>query len=266
MKNASIIVLGLLLVMTGLTAGAASLAPDSPRVGTNEAVANAIAHPDRPSQDREQDSHRKPAEILDFVGVGRDMHVMDVFSAGGYYTELLARVVGPEGRVIAYNNPPYARFAEKGIAARYAGDRLPNVRQVTSTIEDLDLEPASLEAAIFIMSYHDLYWRPADGSWPPTDPALLLGKLHAALKPGGVIVVQDHVATAGGDTAEVVDKLHRIDPAVVKADFAKAGFTLDGESDVLAHPDDAHTIMVFDEAIRGKTDQFLFRFRKPATE
>ncbi|HSW34288.1 MAG TPA: hypothetical protein VLH36_11820, partial [Steroidobacteraceae bacterium] len=89
MKNASIIVLGLLLVMTGLTAGAASLAPDSPRVGTNEAVANAIAHPDRPSQDREQDSHRKPAEILDFVGVGRDMHVMDVFSAGGYYTELL---------------------------------------------------------------------------------------------------------------------------------------------------------------------------------
>jgi predicted methyltransferase len=266
MKNASIIVLGLLLVMTGLTAGAASLAPDSPRVGTNEAVANAIAHPDRPSQDREQDSHRKPAEILDFVGVGRDMHVMDVFSAGGYYTELLARVVGPEGRVIAYNNPPYARFAEKGIAARYAGDRLPNVRQVTSTIEDLDLEPASLEAAIFIMSYHDLYWRPADGSWPPTDPALLLGKLHAALKPGGVIVVQDHVATAGGDTAEVVDKLHRIDPAVVKADFAKAGFTLDGESDVLAHPDDAHTIMVFDEAIRGKTNQFLFRFRKPATE
>ena len=194
------------------------------------------------------------------------MHVMDVFSAGGYYTELLARVVGPAGRVIAYNNPPYARFAEKGIAARYAGDRLPNVRQVTSTIEDLELAPASLDAAIFVMSYHDLYWRPADGSWPPTDPALLLGKLHAALKPGGVIVVQDHVATAGGDTAEVVDKLHRIDPAVVKADFAKAGFTLDGESDVLAHPDDAHTIMVFDEAIRGKTDQFLFRFRKPATE
>lgn len=266
MKNVSTTVLGLLLVMTGLTAGAASLAPDSPRVGTNEAVANAIAHPDRPSQDREQDSNRKPAEILDFVGVGRDLHVMDVFSAGGYYTELLARVVGPEGRVIAYNNPPYARFAEKGIAARYAGDRLPNVRQVTSTIEDLELAPASLDAAIFIMSYHDLYWRPADGSWPPTDPALLLGKLHAALKPGGVIVVQDHVATAGGDAAEVVDKLHRIDPAVVKGDFLKAGFTLDGESDLLAHPDDAHTTLVFDESIRGKTDQFLFRFRKPAKE
>ena len=98
--------------------------------------------------------------------------------------------------MIAYNNTPYARFAEKGIAARYAGDRLPNVQQVTSAIEELELVPASLDAAVFIMSYHDLYWRPADGSWPPTDAAQLLGKLHAAL---------------------------------------------------LAHPDDAHTALVFDE-------------------
>jgi predicted methyltransferase len=230
------------------------------------AIDAAIASPERPAADRDQDERRKARNVLEFSGVESGMTILDAFSAGGYYTELLSRLVGPAGKVIAYNNPPYAKFAEKGIAARYAGDRLPNVRQVTSTIEELELAPASLDAVIFVMSYHDLYWRPADGSWPPTDPALLLGKLHAALKPGGVIVVQDHVATAGGDTAEVVDKLHRIDPAVVKADFAKAGFTLDGESDVLAHPDDAHTIMVFDEAIRGKTDQFLFRFRKPATE
>jgi predicted methyltransferase len=230
------------------------------------AIDAAIASPERPAADRDQDERRKARNVLEFSGVESGMTILDAFSAGGYYTELLSRLVGPAGKVIAYNNPPYAKFAEKGIAARYAGDRLPNVRQVTSTIEELELAPASLDAVIFVMSYHDLYWRPADGSWPPTDPALLLGKLRAALKPGGVIVVQDHVATAGGDTAEVVDKLHRIDPAVVKADFAKAGFTLDGESDVLAHPDDAHTIMVFDEAIRGKTDQFLFRFRKPATE
>jgi len=230
------------------------------------AIDAAIASPERPAADRDQDERRKARNVLEFSGIESGMTVLDAFSAGGYYTELLARVVGPEGQVIAFNNPPYARFAEKGIAARYAGDRLPNVRQVTSTIEELELAPASLDAVIFVMSYHDLYWRPADGSWPPTDPAQLLAKLHAALKPGGVIVVQDHVAAAGGDTAAVVDKLHRIDPAVVKADFARAGFSLDGESDVLAHPDDAHTAMVFDEAIRGKTDQFLFRFRKTATE
>jgi predicted methyltransferase len=230
------------------------------------AIDAALASPERPAADRDQDERRKARSVLEFSGIESGMTVLDAFSAGGYYTELLARLVGPAGKVIAYNNPPYAKFAEKGIAARYAGNRLPNVRQVTSTIEELELAPASLDAVIFVMSYHDLYWRPADGSWPPTDPALLLAKLHAALKPGGVIVVQDHVAAAGGDTAAVVDKLHRIDPAVVKADFAKAGFTLDGESDVLAHPDDAHTIMVFDEAIRGRTDQFLFRFRKAAAE
>jgi predicted methyltransferase len=247
--------IGLAIASPGLLAAAQSAAIDA-----------ALASPERSAADRDQDERRKARSVLEFSGIESGMTVLDAFSAGGYYTELLARLVGPAGKVIAYNNPPYAKFAEKGIAARYAGDRLPNVRQVTSTIEELELAPDSLDAVIFVMSYHDLYWRPADGSWPPTDPALLLGKLHAALKPGGVIVVQDHVATAGGDTAVVVDKLHRIDPTVVKADFAKAGFTLDGESDVLAHPDDAHTTLVFDEAIRGKTDQFLFRFRKPATE
>ena len=147
---------------------------------------------------------------------------------------------------------------------RYDGNRLPNVRQVTSSIEDLKLIPASLDAAIFVMSYHDLYWRPTDGSWPATDPMLLLAKLYAALKPGGVVVVQDHVATPGGDPAKVVDSLHRIDPALVKRDFEKAGFVLDGESRLLAHPEDDHSKLVFDDAIRGRTDQFLFRFRKPA--
>ncbi len=230
----------------------------------HEAIATAIADPGRPATDREQDATRKPDEILAFLGVAPGMRVLDAFSAGGYYTELLARIVGSGGEVIAYNNPPYAKFAQKGIAARYVDDRLPNVRQVTSTLEQLELAPASLDAAIFVMSYHDLYWRPADGSWPPTDPSLLLAKLHAALKPGGVIVVQDHVAAPGGEVSEVVDKLHRIDPAVVKRDFERAGFEFEGASDALAHPADDHTINVFNPAIRGKTDQFVFRFRKPS--
>lgn len=243
-------------------AGSATTATDTATPG--QTVAAALADPGRPAADREQDATRKPDEILGFLGVAPDMHVLDALSAGGYYTELLARIVGSGGEVIAYNNPPYARFAQKGIAARYADNRLPNVRQVTSTLEDLELEPASLDAAIFVMSYHDLYWRPADGSWPPTDPSLLLAKLHAALKPGGVILVQDHVAAPGGEVSEVVDKLHRIDPAVVKRDFERAGFEFEAASEALAHPADDHTIGVFNPAIRGKTDQFVFRFRKPS--
>ena len=243
---------------------AQSLADTDVAAANDAAVKAAIASPDRPKADVEQDARRKPAEILGFLGVGPGMNVADMFSAGGYYTELLARTVGVKGQVIAYNNPPYAKFAEKGIAERYAGDRLGNVRQITADIEKLDLAPASLDAAMFIMSYHDLYWRPTDGSWPTTDPALLLAKLYAALKPGSAVLVEDHVANAEGDTSATVDKLHRIDPAVVKRDFEKAGFVFDAESKALAHPDDDHSKLVFDDAIRGKTDQFVYRFRKPA--
>ncbi len=243
-------------------------APAAPAAGptatpVSSAIAAAIADPGRPAADREQDARRKAAELLAFAGIEPGMHVLDAFSAGGYYTELLSRLVGPDGAVIAYNNPPYAKFAAKGIAARYAGDRLPNVTQVTEDLEQLELEPRSLDAVIFVMSYHDLYWRPADGSWPPTDPAQMLAKLHAALKVGGVVIVQDHVAAPGGDTAAVVDALHRIDPEVVKRDFARAGFAFEASSELLAQPRDDHTKLVFDEAIRGRTDQFVFRFRRP---
>jgi len=231
--------------------------------GASAAVEAAIASPDRPEADRAQDERRRAREFLEFTGIARGMTVLDAFAASGYYTELLSRVVGDDGAVIAYNNPAYARFAAKGIEARYAGNRLPNVRQLTAEVGDLDLPPGSLDAAIFVMSYHDLYWRPADGSWTPTDPMQMLRKLHAAMKAGGVVIVQDHVAAPGGSTSEVVDKLHRIDPEVVKRDFKAAGFALEAESPMLAHPDDDHSVGVFDPAIRGRTDQFVFKFRRP---
>jgi len=130
-------------------------------------------------------------------------------------------------------------------------------------VDELQLAPASLDAALFVMSFHDAYWRPADGSWNRTDPDELLRRLHRALKPGAVVVVQDHVASPGGDTAKVVDQLHRIDPAVVRAAFERAGFVFDKASEILARPEDDHSQLVFDESIRGRTDQFIYRFRKP---
>jgi predicted methyltransferase len=237
--------------------------PVDAAVASGAAVAAAIASPDRPKADLERDTVAKPTEVLAFLGVAPGMRAADMFSASGYYTELLARTVGVKGQVIAYNNPPYAKFAEQGIAPRYADGRLGNVRQLTAEVDELQLPPGSLDAALFVMSFHDAYWRPADGTWNRTDPAELLKRLQVALKPGGVVVVQDHVAKAGGDTAKVVDELHRIDPAVVRAEFERAGFAFDGESKVLAHPEDDHSRLVFDESIRGKTDQFIYRFRKP---
>lgn len=227
------------------------------------AVAAALASPDRPEADRAQDERRKAREFLEFVGVGPGMRVLDAFAASGYYTELMSRIVGPGGEVVAYNNPAYARFAAKGIEARYAGNRLPNVRQITVDVNRLELPPGSLDAVIFVMSYHDLYWRPADGSWTPTDPLQMLRILRDALKVGGVVVVQDHVAAPGGEAAAVVDTLHRIDPGTVRRDFQAAGFVLEAESPMLAHPDDDHSKGVFDPAIRGRTDQFVMKFRRP---
>jgi len=257
--------LGVLVAALSLPAMSAYAAdPMDAAAESAKAVAAAIASPDRLTSDLEQDARRKPAEILAFVGVAPGMHVADMFSAGGYYTELLARTVGVKGQVIAYNNTPYYNFAKKGIAERYANDRLGNVRQLTADIDKFDVAPGSLDAAMFIMSYHDLYWRPDDGSWPATDPMVLLKGLYTALKPGAVVVVEDHVASAGVDPTKSVNKMHRIDPAIVKRDFEKAGFAFDAESRVLAHPDDDHSKAVFDESIRGKTDQFVFRFKKPA--
>jgi predicted methyltransferase len=248
---------------TSTAATAASTAEMAVQVRDTAAIDAAIASKDRPQADIARDATAKPRELLAFLGVKPGMRVIDMFAAGGYYTELLARGVGVKGQVIAWNNPPYAKFAAKDIATRYEGSRLGNVRQLTTEVDELELAPAALDAALFVMSFHDAYWRPADGSWNRTSPDELLRRVYVALKPGGVVVVQDHVANPGGDTAKVVDELHRIDPAVVRAAFERAGFVFDRASDLLAHPDDDHSKQVFDESIRGRTDQFIYRFRKP---
>jgi predicted methyltransferase len=202
--------------------------------GDSAAIDAAIASTERPDGDRNQDSWRKP--------------------------ELISRAVGPDGQVIAYNNEPYAKYAGKEPAARYGDNRLANVKQVTTTPEAMPLEPESIDAVLFMQTYHDLYWRNKD--WPTTDPAKSLAHLAPALKPGAVVVVVDHVAAQGSDPTQTVDKLHRIDPQIIKRDFAAAGLKFEAESEVFRAPADDHTKEVFDDAIRHKTDQVMYKFRK----
>ncbi|MFD2430274.1 hypothetical protein ACFSUK_23580 [Sphingobium scionense] len=120
----------------------------------------------------------------------------------------------------------------------------------------------SFDFTIINLSYHDLYWQSDKFGIPRTDPDAFVKTLYAATKPGGIVGIIDHAGPVG-DTRAVVDKLHRIDPAVVKADFLRAGFVLEAQSPLLANPADDHSKLVFDPAIRGKTDRFLYRFRKP---
>lgn len=228
------------------------------------AISAAIASPDRLAGDADEDVWRKPSEVLTFLEVRPGMRVVDYFAAGGYYTELLSRAVGSNGQVTAYNNPEYLKFSGEKPNQRYGNQRLANVAQLTTPPAEAPFEPNSLDGALFVMSYHDLHWKAKDGSWPVIDPAQALAKLAPALKPGAVVVVLDHVATAGSDPAVSVDALHRIDPAIIKRDFEAAGLTFEAESKAFANAEDDHTKPVFDPAVRHKTDQVLYRFRKKA--
>jgi predicted methyltransferase len=222
----------------------------------------ALENPQRLSGDANEDEWRKPGEVLGLLDVKPGMRVIDYFSGGGYYTEILSRLVGPQGQVIAYNNEPYQKYAANKPAERYGNERLPNVAQLNAPPEQLPIEPESAHAALIVNAYHDLHWVSKDGSWPRTDPKVSLQKLAAALKPGASVVVVDHVANAGSDPAQSVEALHRLDPEVIKRDFEAAGFTLEAESDALRNPSDDHSVAVFEPAVRHKTDQVIFKFRK----
>jgi predicted methyltransferase len=144
------------------------------------------------------------------------------------------------------------------LPARAKDPAYANVEFSTSPINDMVL-PGGLDAVFIRQNYHDLHVR----FMGPADVPAFNRKVFAALKPGGVYVVEDHVATPGGDADAVANRLHRIDPATVKAEVEAAGFKLDGESAVLANLADAHDKMVLETSILGKTDQFLLRFKKP---
>lgn len=236
--------------------------PAATGVADVAAIDAALANPARFPGDREQDATRKAKDVLVFLGARPGMHVIDYFSAGGYNAELLSLVVGDQGRVIAYNNEAYAKFSGKQPEERFGNNRLPNVEPITAAPEELSLPPESLDAALFVLSYHDLHWRAKDDSWPQTDPAAALARLVPALKQDAVVVVVDHVANPGGDTGAVVDSLHRIDPDVIKRDFEAAGLKFESEANFLRNPDDDHTKPVFDDAIKGKTDRVVMRFVK----
>ena len=226
-------------------------------------LAAAVAAPGRPDAARQLDESRKPAATLEFLGLEPGMDTADLIPGGGYWTEIMAHVVGPEGSVTALE-PEQFGSGEKAQAAW--AELIERTQGVTLTLYPFDkftYAADSFDFAIMNLNYHDLYWESEQYKVPATDPDIYLKALHTAMRSGGIVGIIDH-AGLPGDTRETVDKLHRIDPAVVRADFARAGFVLEAESDLLANPDDDHTVSVFDPAVRGNTDRFLMRFRKPA--
>jgi len=222
------------------------------------AIATAVADPSRPASDRDRDAERKPAEMLAFAGVKPGMVVIDMLPGGGYFTRLFSDVVGPTGKVIAYvpdemlAGHPKALDGAKAVAADPA-------HQNVEALHDPALAPGPANIADVVwtsQNYHDLH------NIAGLDVVAFNKVLFGSIRPGGVYIVLDHSAPAGSGLADT-GTLHRIDEAIVRKEVEAAGFVFDGESKLLANPADTRMLKVFDPAIRGHTDQFILRFRKP---
>ena len=175
----------------------------------------------------------------------------------------MGRAVGPTGSVLAWEPANFVNDRSRaGLAALH--ERTPNVAVMVAPGDAFTLPAGAFDFAMINLNYHDTYWQSARFHFPRMDPAAFLRTVFESLKPGGTIVVVDHVANPGGDTRAVVEALPRIDPATIRHDFEAAGFVFAGESNILRNPADDHTKLVFDPSIRGNTDRVVYRFRRPA--
>src|SRR3984957_19189829 len=223
-------------------------------------ITAAVADSNRPDTDKQRDANRKPAETLAFLGVKSGEKIGEIIPGGGYFTRIFSKAVGPKGHVYALvpERPANAPADMPDLAARVraiAAD--PNYSNVSVVVAPLGTLASSepVDLVFTAQNYHDLHNF-------PVDVVAFNKSLFNSLKPGGLYVVLDHSAEAGSAVRDT-NTLHRIDADVVKKEVTAAGFAFVGSSNILANKSDSRTGKVFDPAIRGKTDQFILKFRKP---
>lgn len=224
-------------------------------------VMAAVANPARPDEDRARDHDRKPAEVVAFAGVKPGDTVVDLIPGGGYFTRIFDAVVGPHGQIVAFVPQVLAKTYPAAITAAEAISKTPaysDVKVVVEPFSDLTSH-GPLDVVWTSDNYHDLH----NPSLPPTTALMMDRLIFSALRPGGVFIVEDHAAEPGVGLRDTAT-LHRISQGTVREEVESAGFVFDGESRVLRNSADDHTKKVFDPSIRGHTDQFVLKFRKPA--
>lgn len=222
-------------------------------------VDEALARPGRLAADLERDKRDRPDEVIPLLALSPGDRVADIFGGGGYYSEIIATVVGPQGEVLLHNNQAYLNFVAEGLKARFEGREVAGVTRHDREVDDLDLGESNLDAAFIIMSYHDLYY--GEEGWPAIDRADFMGQIIRALKPGGRFLIVDHQAAAGAG-ASVAHSLHRIEDSLARGDIEAQGLVYVGGTEVLRNPEDDHTLSVFDKTIRGNTDRFVQVYEK----
>ena len=228
-----------------------------------DAIKAAVDSAERPAEERARDPHRKPDQVLAFAGIEAGDRVADLSAGTGYYTDILSRLVGSQGAVIAQNTPAIIQrfpqaFGEDGpFVKRLASPQWTNVKRLDSNLDDPGL-PKDLDAAIMILFYHDTYWL-------GVDRAKMNRAIFDALKPGGVFLIVDHHAQADSGDRDV-QTFHRVDAELVKKEIMAAGFVLEGTSDLLRHEEDTRDFSIFRDfqTNRDHTDRFIYKFVKPA--
>jgi predicted methyltransferase len=237
-------------------------APTAAKPAGQASVAAAVSSPSRSAENVKLDESRKPGAVLQFLGLRRGMSVLDLFGGNRYWSEIMAVAVGPTGHVLVWEPAQFYKPETKAAFEAFAA-KTPNVSIAVSPFESPALPRNSADFVILNDNYHDTYWQSAKYGIPKMEPSAFLKKVYEAMKPGATIGVIDHVASPNSDARATVEKYHRIDPEVVKADFRRAGFVFAGSSNLLRNRADDHSLLVFDPKIRGKTDRFIFKFKKP---
>lgn len=230
--------------------------------GVDQSVVRAIfSNPLRSQEARERDARSKPEVILTLLDLKPGQRVIDLLGGSGYYTDLMVAIVGPGGEVILHNNSPYHIFVEDKVQSRYIDDPIRGITYLQAELDDLGLEPDSLDAGVMVLAYHDLYYFDPGVGFGKTDVSLFFSQLHEALKPGGKLLIVDHSAEEGTGS-EAAQLLHRVDEKFAIETIENHGFKLVDTSDALRNPEDNRGTIVFDAAFRGKTDRFILLFEK----
>jgi predicted methyltransferase len=246
-----------------LLAAALALVPLAAAQAVPADVATAVSAPGRPADAVALDEVRKPAEVLRWLGLRRGDRVFDFLTGNGYYAEIMARAVGPTGHVTGWNTPSFMRNERIRAALNGIRERSPNTAFYASPNNAFALPEQAYDFIMLHLVYHDTYWESARFGIHRIDPSTIVAALFRATRPGGTVAVIDHVAAAGRDTRAEVEATHRILPATVRADFERAGFEFVAETDMLRNSADDRSKNVFDPSIRGRTDRFVYRFRRP---
>lgn len=250
--------IGLAFLSTDLAAQASHLSSSHSELDLPR-LRQALQSPTRDVSDFIRDPARKPIETLTFLGLKQGMRVLDLYAAGGYYTVILAHAVGAEGHVIAQNTQRGREFVEdrqaqsqgEALDSKIRRAGLSNVTQLIAPSTALGLEENSLDFILLAQSLHDYY------NADPDDARALLRTLHAALKPGGILGITDHIGLAGADNR----RLHRMLPEQAISLAEEAGFTA-RRSALLQIDGDQPLRSIFDPSLARQTSRFLLRLEK----